>query len=352
METLTTITTSPTCVMSTPTRPKRPLSAYNLFYRFKRGKIVELQPHHGNGSDEHKEIVRQIVMAAPGLEEHTTTTTGNDVSTLSSDDAMKELRRDAIRSALVNNLLPTDNSKRYHRKTHGAISFLEMNKVMCSAWKAVDDFGSSVFKELAEEAKQEQLKRVAEYDKMYPNSKKMKKKQKMKYRGKARRVTMDNDDNSAGVVSTRDEVKHVTDNDLNLSTKKKKKKKKKMVHDTNGPKARRVSVMSTVDTLKFEDGLDIPGDIMFDDSSPLVNGFVPPSSSPMVPPPKVNDVPGGYTFGDSDTSSISSHEDIWDALPFMPFSSEEEEMLQNEPISQLPSEDFMRLIASLDDSMP
>ena len=147
--------------MSTPTRPKRPLSAYNLFYRFKRGKIVELQPHHGDGNGvDHKEIVRQIVMAAPGLEVNPTTTDNTDA--LSSDDAMKELRRDVIRSPLVNNLLPTDSSKRYHRKTHGAMSFVEMNNVMCTAWKAIDDFGRSIFEELAEEAKKDQLKRMAE----------------------------------------------------------------------------------------------------------------------------------------------------------------------------------------------
>ena len=117
-----------------------------------------------------------------------------------------------------------------------------------------------------------------------------------------------------------------------------------MVHDTNGPKARHS--LPTVDTLKFEDALNIPDDIKFGDTSSLMNGFVPPS--PMVPPLKVNDVQGGYSFGDVDALSTSSHEDIWDALPFVPFSSEEEEMLQNEPISQLPSDDFVRLIAMLD----
>ena len=103
-----TSTSMPT-IVSTPARPKRPLSAYNLFYRFKRGKIIKLQPHHGNGSDTHKEIVRQIVMAAPGLEEYPTI--GN-IGTLSSDDAMKELRRDI--SYLFKNLvgIPT---RWYHR---------------------------------------------------------------------------------------------------------------------------------------------------------------------------------------------------------------------------------------------
>ena len=259
----------PSMSMSTPTRPKRPLSAYNLFYRFKRGKIIELQPHHGNGSDEHKEIVRQIVMTAPGLE---------DCPAPSSDDVMKKLRRDAIRSALVNNLLPTDNSKRYHRKTHDAmLSFLEMNKMMCSAWKSVDDFGRSVFEELAEEGKQDQLKRLAEYEKMYPKNSPL--------------------------------------------PKMKKKKKRKMESNGNTPKARCVSASPTT--------VHIPH---------------------VVHEPKVSSnqdqVHAQLSFDQGNASS--ENEDIWDVLPYVSFSSEEEEMLQNEKISQVTSDDFMKLIASIE----
>ena len=172
---------------------------------------------------------------------------------------------------------------------------------------------------------------------MYPNSKKIsKKKQKMKYDApQARRVTVDGDDANGGVVV--DKFKRVTDYNLNMSS-------KKMVHDTNDPKTRHS--LPTVDALKFEVGLNIPDDTMSDGTSSLMDDFTPPSPI-LVPPPKVNDVPGGYTFGDVDTSLSTSSIDIWDALPFA-FSSEEEEMLQNEPISQLPSDDFMRLISMLE----
>ena len=260
----------PSMSMSTPTRPKRPLSAFNLFYRFKRGKIIELQPHHGNGSDEHKEIVRQIVMTAPGLE---------DCPAPSSDDVMKKLRRDTIRSALVNNLLPTDNSKRYHRKTHDAmLSFLEMNKIMCSAWKSVDDFGRSVFEELAEEGKQDQLKRLAEYEKMYPKNSPL--------------------------------------------PKMKKKKKRKMESNGNTPKARCVSTSPTT--------VHIPHAVVHE----------PKVSS------NEDQVHARLSFDQRNASS--ENEDIWDVLPYVSFSSEEEEMLQNEKISQVTSDDFMKLIASIE----
>ena len=342
-----TSTSMPT-IVSTPARPKRPLSAYNLFYRFKRGKIVELQPHHGNGSDEHKEIVRQIVMTAPGLE---------DCPAPSSDDVMKKLRRDTIRSALVNNLLPTDNSKRYHRKTHDAmLSFLEMNKIMCSAWKSVDDFGRSVFEELAEEGKQDQLKRVAEYDKMYPNSSPApKKKKKMDSCTQGRRASVD-----IGVVS-RDQLKRVTAYHLDPSP-----KKKKMEYNYSScSPVRRVSEMSS-NTPQFG-GLDLPSDYTFGDIASSMNGpFAPPQTVPPFPDSPTSVTSSGMSMPffcqevqepirlKSDQGSrftSSENEDMWDAkLPYIPLSSKEEDMLRNE-VCEVSSDDFMKLIDSMNDNL-
>ena len=348
-----TSTSMPT-IVSTPARPKRPLSAYNLFYRFKRGKIIKLQPHHGNGSDTHKEIVRQIVMAAPGLEEYPTI--GN-IGTLSSDDAMKELRRDIIRSALVDNLSPKDNSKRSHRKTHGAMSFLEMNKIMCSAWKSVDDFGRSVFEELAEEGKQDQLKRLAEYEKMYPNSSPApKKKKKMDGCTQGRRASVD-----IGVVS-RDQLKRVTAYHLDPSP-----KEKKMEYNYSScSPVRRVSEMSS-NTPQFG-GLDLPSDdYTFGDIASSMNGpFAPPQTVPPFPDSPTSVTSSGMSMpffcqevqepirlksdqGNRFTSS--ENEDMWDAkLPYIPLSSKEEDMLRNE-VCEVSSDDFMKLIDSMNDNL-
>ncbi|KAL7531796.1 hypothetical protein ACHAXR_004239 [Thalassiosira sp. AJA248-18] len=146
---------------TTTNRPKRPLSAYNLFYRFKRSKILTA---HENGDDS-KETVNRLITAVPGLEDHPSL--ANTV-----EDSVNELRRNEIRSALLQNLAPKDTSKRSHRKSHGAVSFLEMNKIMCASWKAIDDFARSVFEELAEEGRGVYHKRVAEYEEKNPSQKK------------------------------------------------------------------------------------------------------------------------------------------------------------------------------------
>lgn len=146
----------------TNTKPKRPLSAYNLFYRFKRCKLLEA---HENG-DESKQTVNRLISALPGLEDYPSTR-------FAPIDHMKELRRNEIRFALLDNLGPNDSSKRAHRKSHGAMSFLEMNKAMCVSWKSIDDFARGVFEELADDGREAYHKRVTEYEESYPNSPKL-----------------------------------------------------------------------------------------------------------------------------------------------------------------------------------
>ena len=52
--------------MNKTEKPKRPLSTFNLFYKYKRAKILEARRKcDGN---EYKEIIQQLVNAMPGLE--------------------------------------------------------------------------------------------------------------------------------------------------------------------------------------------------------------------------------------------------------------------------------------------
>lgn len=159
-----------------PPRPKRPLSAYNLFYRYKRGKIVKLP--RSNDDNTYKEAVTKLIMALPGLEDyHSINDSTSDLSTDSMKD-VNDLRRSDIRKALMNNLSADDTpSKRSHRKSGkgSALSFLEMNKMMCSSWSQVDEFAKNIFRELADEGRTLHKKRVAEYNAKYgaPAPKKM-----------------------------------------------------------------------------------------------------------------------------------------------------------------------------------
>lgn len=148
-------------------KPKRALSNYNLFYRFKRSKIL----HACENGDDSKETVNRLITAMPGLEDHPSI----DTQKLSSED-VNDIRRNEIRSALCEHLSPKDSSKRSHRKSHGACSFLEMNNMMCSAWKSIDDFARSQFEELANEGRSVYRKRVAEYEASDPYQKSPKKK--------------------------------------------------------------------------------------------------------------------------------------------------------------------------------
>ena len=145
---------------ATGERPKRPLSAYNLFYRFKREKILEA---HKSGDDS-KEAINHLIMAVPGLEQ------APSVIESMSPESLRELRRTEILTALQENISPKDNRNRSHRKSHGTLSFLEMNKIMVASWKSVDDYTRSVFEELAEEGRRMYHKKVAEYEAKYPNA--------------------------------------------------------------------------------------------------------------------------------------------------------------------------------------
>ena len=52
-----------------------------------------------------------------------------------------------------------------HRKTHGCMSFVEMSKIMSSAWKAIDDINKAVFEELAVQGRIIHAAKLAEYEK-------------------------------------------------------------------------------------------------------------------------------------------------------------------------------------------
>ena len=103
-----------------------------------------------------------MIEAAPGLEHYPP-----NASKDASPQVVNDLRREHIRKDLEQNLLPRDTQDRVHRANQGAIngamSFLELGKLMDTSWKRCDDFAKSVFNGLADEGRGHYRQRLKEY---------------------------------------------------------------------------------------------------------------------------------------------------------------------------------------------
>ena len=98
---------TPNTMMAMIPKPKRPLSAFNLFYRYKRQKVIAL-----NDANNNKETITNLVNVSPGMEDYvcgtTTTTLPEDMSL----EEVNKLRRLNIRKEMQNNLKPRDSRTR------------------------------------------------------------------------------------------------------------------------------------------------------------------------------------------------------------------------------------------------
>eukprot|EP00579_Thalassiosira_antarctica_P017384 CAMPEP_0201945602 /NCGR_PEP_ID=MMETSP0903-20130614/53988_1 /ASSEMBLY_ACC=CAM_ASM_000552 /TAXON_ID=420261 /ORGANISM="Thalassiosira antarctica, Strain CCMP982" /LENGTH=449 /DNA_ID=CAMNT_0048488671 /DNA_START=58 /DNA_END=1408 /DNA_ORIENTATION=- len=143
-------------------KPKRPLSAFNLFYRFKRQKVLEVLAV-AVGTTVDKDTICGLVTVPPGLEYYPAS-----ALKMSSPNMLNALRRKNIRKDLEQNMEPRDTKTRAHRKNqgamNGAMSFVEMGKLMNTSWKSCDDFAKSVFNELSEEGRKRYRQRVQDYN--------------------------------------------------------------------------------------------------------------------------------------------------------------------------------------------
>jgi hypothetical protein len=129
-----------TSAVKSKTPRKRPLTSYNIYYRFKRSRII-------SSGKADKESILKLIAVAPGFED----ISPDDFVKLNPKDAFA-IRRGIVRKEMLGNLLPFEG-RRPHRKRHGMMSFIEMSRAMCDHWKAVDERTKGIFHELAEEGK-------------------------------------------------------------------------------------------------------------------------------------------------------------------------------------------------------
>jgi len=126
--------------------PRRPLSAYNLFFSEERERILKEIDGGGKDGDNKEE---------------------------GGEDSKKEGEGDTERQeeggesekpkALMRPLIPSQKKRRPHRKTHGKISFQELARMVGERWKSLPQDRREYYQNLAKEDMKRQKAAMEEY---------------------------------------------------------------------------------------------------------------------------------------------------------------------------------------------
>ena len=146
-------------------KPKRPLSSYNLYCRYKHIVLCEVLQSRSD-SDVAVDVCA-LLRCDVGME-------GDDGRDRSYFNKVEKdsLRRQKVRSVLQNNLLP-NLKRRRHRKSHGLfqyLSFKDVSNILSNSWKTVDPFLVAIFDELADQGRCIYYAKMRRYHQANPDS--------------------------------------------------------------------------------------------------------------------------------------------------------------------------------------
>jgi len=147
-------------------KPRRPLSAYNLFFSEERERIlkeIDEKAALERGEDPKKESEDDgdnKEKPADGDEKVEENKDGDE----SKIDGENKKRK--IPKAFLRPLLPGQRKRRAHRKTHGKISFRLLAQMVGARWKALPDDDRKYYQDLAKEDSTRQKEAMKEYYRM------------------------------------------------------------------------------------------------------------------------------------------------------------------------------------------
>jgi len=150
--------------------PRRTLSAYNLFFSEERERILKEIEQTEKGKD------TATASDTPGVDGKVTTQNTDEKGEKSADGnnkqsealpvittAIEEKGERSKPKALLRPMVPSDNKRRKHRKTHGKISFQLLAQKVGQRWKALSLERRKYYQDLAQEDMKRQKKAMELY---------------------------------------------------------------------------------------------------------------------------------------------------------------------------------------------